>query len=87
MPCTRRFDRQSLAYRQEVLPPSLPIVAVEAGHPDLWWKYVGSNGAVVGIDRFGESAPAAELFTSSSASTFAASSRRCIDCSGNYRRR
>ena len=62
MPCTRRFDLQSLAYRHEVLPPSLPVVAVEAGHPDLWWKYVGSNGAVVGIDRFGESAPAAELY-------------------------
>ncbi|WP_245754653.1 transketolase [Candidatus Accumulibacter aalborgensis] len=62
MPCTRRFDLQSLVYRHEVLPPSLPVVAVEAGHPDLWWKYVGSNGAVVGIDRFGESAPAAELY-------------------------
>ncbi|WP_313953357.1 transketolase [Accumulibacter sp.] len=62
MPCTRRFDLQALAYRQEVLPPSIPVVAVEAGHPDLWWKYVGSNGAVVGIDRFGESAPAAALY-------------------------
>jgi transketolase len=62
MPCTRRFDRQPLAYRQEVLPPTLPMVAVEAGHPDLWWKYVGTTGAVVGIDRFGESAPAAELY-------------------------
>jgi transketolase len=62
MPCQRRFDLQAHAYRQEVLPPSLPVVAVEAGHPDLWWKYLGGNGAVVGIDRFGESAPAAELY-------------------------
>lgn len=62
MPCTQRFDLQPLAYRQEVLPPLLPMLAVEAGHPDLWWKYVGPNGAVIGIDRFGESAPAAELY-------------------------
>ena len=62
MPCQRRFDLQAQAYRQEVLPPSLPVVAVEAGHPDLWWKYLVGNGAVVGIDRFGESAPAAELY-------------------------
>lgn len=62
MPCQRRFDLQAQAYRQEVLPPSLPVVAVEAGHPDLWWKYLGGHGAVVGIDRFGESAPAAELY-------------------------
>jgi transketolase len=45
-----------------VLPPFLPSVAVVAGAPDLWHKYVGRTGAVVGIDRFGESAPAAELF-------------------------
>jgi len=62
MPCTQRFDRQPLAYRRGVLPPSLPMLAVEAGLPDLWWKYVGLNGAVIGIDRFGESAPAAELY-------------------------
>lgn len=62
MPCTQRFDLQPLAYRQTVLPPSIPLLAVEAGHPDLWWKYVGPNGAVIGIDRFGESAPAAELY-------------------------
>ncbi|MBP9803656.1 MAG: transketolase [Candidatus Accumulibacter sp.] len=62
MPCTRRFDLQSPAYRQEVLPPSIPMLAIEAGHPDLWWKYVGRSGAVIGIDRFGESAPAADLY-------------------------
>ncbi|HNC51870.1 MAG TPA: transketolase [Accumulibacter sp.] len=62
MPCTRRFDLQPVSYRQEVLPPTIPTLAVEAGHPDLWRKYVGPNGAVIGIDRFGESAPAAELY-------------------------
>jgi transketolase len=62
MPSTTVFDRQDLHYRDCVLPPLLPIVAVEAGAPDLWRKYVGRTGAVVGIDRFGESAPAGELF-------------------------
>ncbi|HAY27934.1 MAG TPA: transketolase [Candidatus Accumulibacter phosphatis] len=62
MPCTQRFDQQPPSYRQTVLPPTTPILAVEAAHPDLWWKYVGSGGAVIGIDRFGESAPAADLY-------------------------
>ncbi|MEF8753087.1 MAG: transketolase [Accumulibacter sp.] len=62
MPCSERFDRQLPAYRRQVLPLATPILAVEAGHPDLWWKYVGTAGAVIGIDRFGESAPAADLY-------------------------
>ena len=62
MPSTTVFDRQDAAYRDSVLLPRLPVVAVEAGVPDLWRKYVGRTGAVVGIDRFGESAPAGELF-------------------------
>ena len=62
MPSTTVFDRQDGNYRDGVLPPLLPSVAVEAGAPDLWHKYVGRTGAVVGIDRFGESAPAGELF-------------------------
>lgn len=62
MPCTARFDQQPALYRQSVLPPSVPTVAVEAGHPDGWYKYVGPHGAVVGIDRFGESAPVAALY-------------------------
>jgi transketolase len=61
MPCTSAFDRQPEDYRRSVL-PGLPVVAVEAGVTDGWRKYVGANGAVVGIDRFGESAPAGELF-------------------------
>jgi transketolase len=62
MPCTRRFDLEDADYRETVLPPWLPAIAVEAGHPDFWRKYVGRNGGVVGIDRFGESAPAPALF-------------------------
>jgi transketolase len=62
MPCTTVFDRQDLEYRNKVLPRQLPCVAVEAGVTDLWRKYVGRSGAVIGIDRFGESAPAGELF-------------------------
>ncbi|MFL5086803.1 MAG: transketolase [Xanthobacteraceae bacterium] len=61
MPSTSVFDRQDAAYRNAVL-GTLPKVAVEAGVSDYWRKYVGLEGAVVGIDRFGESAPAAELF-------------------------
>ncbi len=62
MPSTGVFDRQDEAYRAGVLPRGVPRVAVEAGVPDFWRKYVGLEGAVVGIDRFGESAPGGELF-------------------------
>ena len=62
MPCTNVFDRQERAYRDSVLPRSLPAVAVEAGVSDFWHKYVGREGRVIGLDRFGESAPASELF-------------------------
>ncbi len=62
MPATTVFDRQDESYRERVLPRDLPAVAVEAGVPDFWRKYVGRSGAVIGIDRFGDSAPAGELF-------------------------
>jgi transketolase len=62
MPSTNVFDRQDLAWKLAVLPSCVPRVAVEAGVSDFWWKYVGLDGAVIGIDRFGESAPAGELF-------------------------
>jgi transketolase len=62
MPSTNVFDRQDAAYRASVLPKGLPRIAVEAGVPDFWRKYVGLDGAVIGIDRYGESAPAGELF-------------------------
>ena len=60
MPSTNVFDRQSTAYKASVLPAGLPRVAVEAGVTDGWWKY--GCAAVVGIDRYGESAPAPQLF-------------------------
>jgi len=63
MPSTNIFDAQDVAYRESVLPSSVTKrVAVEAGVTDGWWKYVGTNGKIVGLDRFGESAPAGELF-------------------------
>jgi transketolase len=62
MPSTNTFDRQDAAYRESVLPKGLPRVAVEAGVTDFWRKYVGLEGAVIGIDSFGESAPAPALF-------------------------
>jgi transketolase len=60
MPCTSVFDRQDTKYKRAVLPDGLPRVAVEAGVTDGWWKY--GCAAVVGIDRYGESAPAPALF-------------------------
>lgn len=62
LPCTRIFDAQPQDYRDSVLPHGIPRVAVEAGVRDYWRRYVGLDGAVVGIDTFGESAPAEELF-------------------------
>ncbi|HEY8384734.1 MAG TPA: transketolase, partial [Porticoccaceae bacterium] len=63
MPCTERFDAQPRDYRDSVLPPAVRArVAVEAGHADFWYKYVGLDGDVVGMTSFGASAPANELF-------------------------
>ncbi len=62
MPSTSVFDRQPQEYQDSVLPPLLPAVAVEAAQPDFWRKYVGRNGAVVGMSTFGESAPAKDLY-------------------------
>ncbi len=62
MPSTDVFDRQDGAYKASVLPRGVPRVAIEAGVTDFWYKYVGLDGAVVGIDTFGESAPAGVLF-------------------------
>jgi len=66
MPSTNVFDRQDPVYKESVLPRGLPRVAVEAGVRDGWYKYVGAaggaHGAVIGLDRFGESAPAGQLF-------------------------
>jgi transketolase len=62
MPCTNLFDRQDQAYKDSVLTKGVKRVAVEAGVTGFWHKYVGLEGAVVGMDCFGESAPAGELF-------------------------
>ena len=62
MPSTDVFDKQDAAWRTSVLPKGMPRVAVEAGTTALWHKYVGLDGAVVGIDTYGESAPAGALF-------------------------
>ncbi|HQV11429.1 MAG TPA: transketolase [Nitrospira sp.] len=62
MPCTNVFDHQDAAYRASVLPFGVPRIAIEAGVTDFWHKYVGLEGAVIGLDRCGESAPAGELF-------------------------
>ncbi len=63
MPCTDLFDAQDAAYRESVLPAGVSArVALEAGVREGWWRYVGAQGAVIGLDRFGDSAPAGELF-------------------------
>jgi len=63
MPCLERFEEQEAAYREAVLPPSVPArVSVEAGSTFGWARYVGDRGASVGIDRFGASAPAERIF-------------------------
>jgi transketolase len=63
MPCVEVFERQPREWRNAVLPPGLPVVVVEAGVTRGWWRYAGQDGAVIGIDRFGESAPDRELWT------------------------
>ncbi len=63
MPCTDRFDHQDAAWRESVLPSAVTArVAVEAGVPEYWYKYVGLNGKIAGISTFGESATAEDLF-------------------------
>jgi transketolase len=62
MPCFERFRRQSDKYREEVLPNSCrKRVAIEAGVPDVWYEFVGLDGKVIGLHRFGLSAPGAEV--------------------------
>jgi transketolase len=57
MPSWRIFEEQSAAYQASVLPHGVPKLAIEAGATLGWWKYVGQDGAVIGVDRFGASAP------------------------------
>jgi transketolase len=62
MPSMERFAAQSAEYRAAVLPPGVPRVAVEAAHPQSWYRWVGDTGAIVGIERFGASAPFGTLY-------------------------
>ena len=62
MPCLEVFDPQTKEYRESVIDPNSKILAIEAGSKDSWWKYVSGNGNVIGIDSYGKSAPANDLF-------------------------
>ena len=63
MPSTDVFDAQDSGYKESVLPSAVTArVAIEAGVTECWWRYTGPGGSVIGLDRFGESAPADELF-------------------------
>ena len=83
MPSTSVFDRQDDEWKSSVLPPDLPAVAVEAGHPDFWRKYVGLRGRVIGIDCYGESAPGDQLYRhfGITADNVAAAVRSIVDSS------
>ena len=63
MPCADRFLAQDQDYRDRILPPAVTRrLAIEAGVSDYWWRFVGLQGDVLGIDRYGESAPAGDVF-------------------------
>jgi transketolase len=62
MPSHELFAAQDQRYRDEVLTPGVPRVAIEAGHPMSWYRWVGDRGAIIGLDHFGASAPAERLF-------------------------
>jgi transketolase len=63
MPSHELFARESAEYRASVLPKGVPRVAIEAAHPMSWYKWVGDNGVVLGVERFGASAPYERLYT------------------------
>jgi transketolase len=63
MPCVEVFERQPPQWQETVLPRGVPVVTVEAGATRGWWKYAGHTGAVIGLDRFGESAPDRDLWS------------------------
>ncbi len=62
MPCTSVFDRQNESYKKTVLPENIKKISIEAGSTDLWYKYTGKEGLIIGINQFGASAPAETLF-------------------------
>ncbi len=62
MPCLEYFAKQSQDYRSAVLPPGVPRIAVEAAAPQSWYRWVGESGVIMGIERFGESAPYQRIY-------------------------
>jgi transketolase len=62
MPSMELFARQPEAYRNEVLPPGVPRLAIEAAHPMPWYRWVGADGVVMGLERFGASAPYTRVY-------------------------
>ena len=62
MPSTSIFDKQELSYKKKVLPNATYKIAIEMGVSDFWFKYVGLEGLIIGLDKFGESAKAQDLF-------------------------
>jgi transketolase len=62
MPCLEYFAQQPQSYRDSVLPPGVPRVAVEAAAPQSWYRWVGDRGAIVGLERFGASAPYQRIY-------------------------
>jgi transketolase len=62
MPCLEYFGKQPETYRDAVLPPGIPVVAIEAGSPQSWDGLVGKDGAIIGIERFGASAPYQRIY-------------------------
>ncbi|OIZ99780.1 transketolase [Rickettsiella grylli] len=63
IPCADRFEQQDAAYKAKILPNSITLrVAIEAGNPDFWYRYVGLKGKIIGLHQFGESAPGSDVF-------------------------
>jgi transketolase len=62
MPSHELFAAQEPSYRSSVLPPNVPRIAIEAAHPMSWYRWVGTDGVVLGLDRFGASAPYEKLY-------------------------
>jgi transketolase len=62
MPCMEYFAKQPERYRDSVLPPGVPRIAIEAAAPQSWYRWVGERGVILGIERFGESAPYQRIY-------------------------
>jgi transketolase len=80
MPCLEYFDRQPQSYREGVLPPGVPRIAVEAAAPQPWYRWVGEKGVVIGLERFGASAPYQRVYQELGLTV-----DRIVDAAGNLR--